>query len=174
MKMNFKQNSVKLAIAAGLVGGSLSVTLPVFAVTGTTDLIVKASIGNACVLTTDELNFSTYDPNASTDHTVSTKIKTTCTNGTTGTIKIGVGLNGTGENTAPTRRMLHTTVSDKYLNYDVYTDEARNVQWNHTDDKALSGTGSETFVTVYGEIPKGQTTAIAGDYKDTLVVTINY
>ena len=177
MKMNFKQNSVKLAIAAGLVGGSVGFTLPAFALAKTSNLLVKASIGNACVVSTDEINFNTYDPNASTDTVAVGKIKTTCTAGAGGTIKIGKGTNGTGTNDAPTRRMATGTGENvKYLSYDVFTDDARLKQWNHTDanSAALAGTGGEVAINVYGKIPKGQTAAIAGDYTDTLVVTVNY
>ena len=176
MKMNFKQNSVKLAIAAGLVGGSVGFTLPAFALATTSNLQVKASIGNACVVSTEQLNFNTYDPNASSDTVAVGKIKTTCTAGASGTIKIGKGTNGTGTNDAPTRRMKHATDATKFLSYDVFTDDARSVQWNHTadGDAALAGTGGEVAINVYGKITKGQTGAIAGDYTDTLVVTVNY
>ena len=176
MKMNLKQNSVKLAIAAGLVVGSVSVTMPAFASTKSKDLVVKASIGNACVVSTVALDFGTYDPNAAEDLNGTGTINTTCTSGASGTIKIGMGTNGTGDNDNPTRRMLHATAAAKYLSYDVFTDDGRLQQWNHTaiGDADLSGTGSEASLTVYGKITKGQTGAIAGDYADTLLVTINY
>jgi len=176
MKMNLKQNSVKLAIAAGLVVGSVSVTMPAFASTKSTNLEVKASIGNACVVSTVALDFGTYDPNAAEALEGTGKIKTTCTSGASGTIKINKGTNGTGDNENPTRRMLHATAAEKYLSYDVFTDDGRTQQWNHTaiGDAELSGTGSEESLTVFGEITVGQTDAIAGDYADTLLVTINY
>jgi spore coat protein U-like protein len=176
MKMNLKQNSVKLAIAAGLVVGSVSVTMPAFASTKSTDLEVKASIGTACVVSTDALDFGTYDPNAAEDLTGTGKINTTCTSGASGTIKIGKGTNGTGDDDTPTRRMLHASEAEKYLSYDVFTNDGRTLQWNHTaiGDADLNGTGSEVSLTVYGKITKGQTGAIAGDYADTLLVTINY
>jgi len=178
MKMNFKQNSVKLAIAAGLLSGSVGFTLPAFAATTTSNLAVKASIGNACVVSTEELNFGTYNPNANQDLAGTGKIKTTCTAGATGTIKIGKGVNAVSDSTdnAPVRRMVHGSNAAKFLSYDVFTDSNGTVQWNHTTegDAALSGTGSEATAIVYGKIAKNQTTAIAGDYTDTLVVTINY
>ena len=178
MKMNFKQNSVKLAIAAGLVGGSVGFTLPAFAVATTSNLLVKASIGNACVVSTEELNFGTYNPNATQDLAGTGKIKTTCTAGATGTIIIGKGANAVTDSTndAPLRRMVHGSNAAKFLSYDVFTDSNHSVQWNHTSEGAadLSGTGSEANAIVYGLIAKNQTTAIAGDYTDTLLVTINY
>tara|TARA_B110001450_G_C17571187_1_gene460854 strand:+ start:145 stop:675 length:531 start_codon:yes stop_codon:yes gene_type:complete len=176
MKMNLKQNSVKLAIAAGLVVGSVSVTMPAFASTKSSNLLVKASIGNACVVSTVELNFGTYDPNAAEAHVGTGKINTTCTSGASGNIKISKGTNGTGDDDNPTRRMLHASAAEKYLSYDVFTDDARTKQWNHTaiGDADLNGTGSEESLTVYGKMTAGQTDAIAGDYADTLLVTINY
>ena len=62
MKMNFKQNSTKLAIVAGILVGSAGLTVPVFADTEDSSMLVTAGIGKNCVIETTNISFGSYDP----------------------------------------------------------------------------------------------------------------
>ena len=96
MKMNFKQNNIKLAIAAGLLVGSAGFTAPVYAATDTSNMDVTANIGMNCILHCRHNLWLEYMP--TTDHasaplTAQGSVTTTCTVGSSGVVIIGQGLN---------------------------------------------------------------------------------
>jgi len=180
MKMNFKQNSVKLAIAAGLVLGSVGFTAPVYASTDTSNMNVTANIDMNCTITTADIAFGEYKPttdHASTALTANGAVSTTCTVGSTGKIIIGQGEHpGSGSSDAvPVRRMALSDDSS-YLNYQVYSDEGRSTAWTNevASGVGYTASGSAQNMTVYGKVAAGQTTAEKGSYADVLVVTVNY
>ena len=94
MKMNFKQNSVKLTIAAGMLVGSAGLTVPAYAATDTSSMNVTTNIGMNCTISTTDIGFGEYKPttdHASTALTANGAVSTTCTVGSTGKIIIGQG-----------------------------------------------------------------------------------
>ena len=191
MKMNFKQNSVKLAIAAGLVIGSAGLTAPAFAedevaappsVTG--QMEVTARIGVACTVTTDDIAFGLYD--AVVTHkdddlkaTTPGKIKQTCTIGSGGTININSGKYAGSDNLVSNRQMktLESISGDQvaFLEYSVHvTDNIGADDWPATGGPAYTGTGTEQITNVYAFVPKNQNKAVKGAYSDELTITITY
>ena len=64
------------------------------------------------------------------------------------------------------------------LAYDLFRDAARLLPWG--DGTTLGarlpgvGTGSAQNLTVYGRIPAAQASAGAGDYGDSVIVTVEY
>lgn len=94
-----------------------------------------------------------------------------CTNRTAWNVGLGDGLNAANG----VRRMKHST-SAIYINYGLYHDSARSIQWGSTvgtDVLSGIGNGNTQTLTVYGRVPTGQT-PIAGSYSDTVVATITY
>jgi len=63
----------------------------------------------------------------------------------------------------------------KYLDYQVYSDAARDTVWGNTipTGVALTGTGVPQSLIVYGSIPSAQVVP-EGDYSDQIYVTISY
>ncbi len=180
MKTNFKQNSVKLAIAAGLVAGAAGLAVPAYAEDGSsssTTMQVTAGIGKNCVIETTNISFGSYDPanvNATDPLDATGTITTTCTIGTAGEIFIDYGDHAVGESTA--RRMLGTNTAG-FLNYEVYSDTDRGTIWAGYNDEtgvAITAAGVGELMTVYGRIPGAQTDAANDSYTDTLTVLVAY
>lgn len=82
-----------------------------------------------------------------------------------------------------TRRMQNQSDTTSFLPYQLYKDNSH-TPWNttgggnNTNDAAGgvkgTGTGDEQKISVYGEIPASTILPAAGNYKDTVVVTIVY
>jgi len=141
----------------------------------TADLTPSASITNACTVTGNPLSFGAYDPIAGTAVDQTTTISVACTNGMTAPpITLGEGLHkATGSTAAAPLRQLNAGTG-KNLTYQLYSDAEVTV-WNNTTGVPVTTVdGSAHDITVYGEIAAGQHTAVAGDYSDTVVVTVTF
>ena len=191
MKMNFKQNNIKLAIAAGLVIGSAGLTVPAFASSPVQkDMDVTASIAVACTLETLDVAFGTYDAlgtNKTAPAKASGSITATCTSGASGKITISegdnkvVGVNDAPSSTpaAPLRQMKTAQTpsagQSQYLLYSLHAaDDASSASWNGTDGVTYVSAGSDIVKTVYGFIPQNQATAMKGSYADQVEISVTY
>ena len=189
MKMNFKQNNIKLAIAAGLVIGSASFTLPAFAEASTPgEMDVTASIAVACSVAIVDVAFGSYDAlgvNKTAAKKASGTITATCTSGASGKITIDEGANkvatGSGASTlaAPMRQMRTDQTpgagQTQYLAYTLHAaDDDSTGQWNGTSGVTYVSAGADVVKTVYGFIPKNQTTSMKGSYSDKVQVSVTY
>jgi spore coat protein U-like protein len=146
--------------------------------TSTTNLSVTASVGGACVVSTNAVSFGSYDPlsaNASAALNGTGTVTVTCTNGTDGTITLGEGANAdSGSSTSvPLRRM--SDGAGNFLSYFLYQDPSRNNVWANTagTGSVHNGDGTSTALTVWGQVTGGQNVP-AGSYSDTVVVTITF
>ena len=177
MKMNFKQNSTKLAFGAGILVGLAGFSVPVFADSATETMLVSAGIGKNCVIETTNISFGSYDPasaHASAHLDATGSITTTCTIGTAGEVLVHYGTNiANAESTA--RRMVGTNTAG-FLGYEVYSDSGRSTIWSGIGDQGIDITaaGVDEVMTVYARIPGGQTDAANDSYTDTLTVTVSY
>ena len=188
MKMNFKQNNIKLAIAAGLVIGSASFTLPAYAGSTPGEMDVTASIAVACSVSVTNINFNAYDAlgvNKDAPAKASGSITATCTSGASGKIIIDEGANkvATGEVTStlalPLRQMKTAQTPSagqtQFLAYTLHTaDDDSTAQWNGTDGVSYVSAGADVVKTVYGFIPKNQITSMKGSYADQVKVNVTY
>lgn len=156
------------AIAAAVsVGAPLSAT----AATATANFVVSATVLSFCSVLATPLLFGNYS-GAQID--ASSTVTVTCTAGTAYT----VGLNaGTGTGATVTQRRMIRTAGTELLNYGLFTDAARAVNWSDTgagNTVAGSGNALPQPLTVYGRIPANQLTATAGVYQDLVTVTVTY
>lgn len=149
-----------------------------FAADATGNLPVSATIAASCRVNSGALNFNTYDPsgvNASTPLQRSGSFRVTCTNTTPGTVKLSQGNNPAGgsSDASPLRRMEGDP--GIYLRYDLYQDASYNTAWGNTagSGKAITGTGSQNTITVYGRVLAGQLVP-PGTYSDTITVTVTF
>jgi spore coat protein U-like protein len=160
-------HKVKIVVIASLLSGGQAVQ----AATDTTTFQVTATVTESCNVTATDLVFGNYDPSVADNEKTST-ITVTCTKGT----DYDIGLNeGTASGaTVTTRKMVGTVDS---LNYSLFSDTNRTVNWGNTvgtDTVAVgSATGAAENHTVYGRIPTGQYVT-AGSYSDTITVTVTY
>ena len=160
--------SIKFFVAA-LV---LVAAVPMFAQTATDNLLVSANVDAVCTITTLPVAFGTYDPASATPLDAAGSLEVTCTRGATGlTVDLAVGANAAGAVT--TTRALYDGVGE-YLDYDLFTDNARTILFGA--GVAIADSTSSTIaqsVPVYGQMPAGQDAAV-GLYTDTVLATINY
>ena len=179
MNIKFNQRYLKIAISAATALGIVAVSMPAYAGTGTSNMTVSSSINTACSISTTNISFGAYDAvvaNASAALTAAGGVSSTCTVGAGGYIKIGQGLNASSDSSDadPDRRMVHATDGTKFLNYEVFSDSDRSVEWENATGVTYTGTGSAQALAVCGSVTAAQASAIAGSYSDTLTVTINY
>jgi spore coat protein U-like protein len=140
-----------------------------FASTTTTTFGVSATVQATCLVSATAIGFGTYTgvaiPTTST-------VSVTCTNTTPYNVGLSAGL-GTGA-TVTTRKM--TGPAGALLNYAMYSDTLRTVNWGQTigtDTVTGTGNGSAQAITVYGQLAAGQYLA-PGLYSDTITATVTW
>lgn len=137
-----------------------------------TDLIVTATVAPTCRASTTPVAFGNIDITLNQAFLATGGLSVTCTAGTAweAGINEGQGLNATNE-------LLNMTGAQGNMNYNLYTDAARTTKWQDPGSAnvmAGMGTGSAQLKTVYGKVATGQTTLPAGNYADTVIVTVTY
>jgi spore coat protein U-like protein len=160
-----------LALLAALSAGLLSARANAASVTAT--FTVTATITPACTIQASELNFGSY-ADAQVDG--QSTITVTCTNTTGWEVALNEGSSAGA--TIGNRRM--TGPGPSSLNYGLFTDAARTINWG--DRPALpgqntvsgTGTGAGQALTVFGRIPAGQRTPRPGTFLDTITATITF
>lgn len=155
-------------IAIGVAAIAATVSTPALAGTATGTVEVSLTVSSACSVTAEPLAFGTV---SAFDNDIDASSPTTvkCTPGAPYTVYLDYGLNPTG-----TQRKLKSTTSATTVSYDLYSDSGRTAVWGGVL-AGITGTGdgSDQARTIYGRIPT-QTAVGAGDYKDTVTVTVNY
>jgi len=116
--------------------------------------------------------FGNYTSSAVSETT--STITVTCTAGTG--YDIGLDAGGAAGAGVTTRQMSGTTVTTARLNYFLFSDSGRTVNWGNavgTDTVHLTAGAVPIISTVYGRVPAGQ--FVAPDaYLDTINVTVTY
>jgi len=139
--------------------------------TTTTTFAVSANIPVSCTVSAVPLTFGNY---TGLVLPVTTTVSATCTNGHAYNIGLDAGI-GSGA-TVAIRKMTGGGASSSTLNYSLYQDSGHTTVWGNTpgtNTVSSTGTGVQQNFTVYGQIPAGQT-SVAGNYVDTITVTVNF
>jgi spore coat protein U-like protein len=155
-----------LIAATAFVGFSPSAVL---AATATTTFQVSATVAATCVLSATNLAFGSY---SGVQSDITSTVTATCTNTTPYTIGLSAGAS-TGA-LVTTRAM--TGPAGALLNYSMFRDSARSLNWGNTaptDTVGGTGNGSGQALTVYGRIAAGQYVA-PGAYTDTITATVTF
>jgi spore coat protein U-like protein len=132
-----------------------------------------ACFGEACTVTGTVMNFGIYNPRLLTPTLTTGTITFSCTASIPVEIKF-YGVNGSGRDGA------YLTSRHHRLNYRLFLDPARMAPLgdglNGTQYYTNPAPPANTVVTVpiFGEIPSGQSDAVAGAYADTLTLEIDY
>ena len=163
-------------ISFGLaVGAAIAFLAPVNivqAATATTTFAVTATVLKFCTVVATPMVFGNYT--SSTDAVSTSEITVTCTNGTP--YDIGLDAGTAAGATVTTRQMSGTTVTAARLNYFLYSDTGRTVNWGNTvntDTVHITAGATPIISTVFGRVPSGQ--FVAPDaYLDTIAVTVTY
>jgi spore coat protein U-like protein len=160
-----------LAAGSALAAGIVLAPSGAQAATATDTMTVTATVQSACILTANPLAFGNYNPTSSANVDASTTVLVTCTQGTAYNVGLGAGA-GSGATTT-TRKL---TSSGHTLNYTLYQDASRSINWGNTvatDTVSATAGLTATTHTVYGRIAGSQNTT-AGSYTDSVTVTVTY
>lgn len=145
---------------AGTATGTLSVTANVV------DTCTVAATGNL-------LAFGAY---TGAVNNTNGSLSLTCTDGDTYTVALNIG---TGSGASFTNRILTNPSPAGTLQYNIYTTAGRTVVWGDgtgtTATVPGTGTGALQTLTVFGQIPAGQTATVTpGNYTDTVTITVTF
>jgi spore coat protein U-like protein len=135
----------------------------------TTTFRVIANPQATCTISANNLNFGTYTQ-LQLDGT--TTLSATCTSGAPYTIGLDQGVSAGASVTS--RKM--TGPGGAALNYGLFQDSARTLNWGNTigtDTVATTGTGVGQTFTVYGRVPASQLAA-PGTYTDTITAILTF
>jgi spore coat protein U-like protein len=159
----------------GILGCAVLLSSAALAVTATANLTSSASITDTCSITGNSIAFGAYNPFTGVAVAQSATISVTCVTGMPPPpITMGQGLHAQASSTeaVPLRQL---NVGTANLTYNLYSNALATVPWeNVTGVTSPVPTGSAQNMTVYGKIDAGQTTAIAGNYTDTVIVTVTF
>ncbi len=159
------------AIAVGVL--ALGVAQSANAATTSATFAVTASVTANCTISASPLAFGAYTGAVVNNQTT---LSVTCTNTTP--YSIGLSAGGSTGATVTTRKMTGAASTANTLNYALYRDSARSLNWGVTttgtpDVLAGTGSGLAQSITVYGQIPATQNVA-PDNYSDTITATVNY
>lgn len=144
---------------------------PASAGTASATFQVTADVLAACSVSATTLNFANYTSSAGNKDVQST-VSVTCSNGTT----YNVGLNEGASTGATVSARAMTGPASALLNYSLFSDSGRTVNWGNTvptDTVGGTGSGAAQTLNVYGRIPGSQYVAI-GHYTDTITATVTF
>ncbi len=161
---------------AGLLtgcGASLLATAPAHAASGqaTYTMPVTTTVINGCTISATPLSWVLLvPPNGNVDTTATITLQ--CTPNLNYTIDIDDGLYPQGNS----NRRVFNASANAYIRYDVYKDPPRSKIWGKgaaNNYPGNSGPTGLTVLTVYGRLTSART-LVAGGYRDTLTITVNY
>ncbi len=138
---------------------------------GTFPFTASASVDSRCnpVFSVEDVDFGTHGLLNSAIVTTAT-VSPQCTNTTPYQIGLNNGQNALGN----VRRM--RSPAGNFVSYELYRNNGRTLRWGNavnSDTVNQTGSGSPQSTTMYGRVP-AQTSAPAGNYSDTVTVTITY
>lgn len=173
MSATNKQTSMKqISVVIATLISSLFFAQSAFAETASTNMQVTAVVKSSCVVSNATMNFGTYDPagaNSNQDLKALGNISVKCTAGTSATISLSSGNQGSGAS----RAMMSADGKDR-LSYQIYTDSNNSTVWNETNKvNYVASSANQANLNVYGKIPANQQVS-DGVYSDTVNVVVNF
>lgn len=132
---------------------------------------VSAYVPPACTITADDLQFPVISGFLTSATDQNSALHLQCVSGTQYKVGLDNGINASGS----TRRMAGP--SGHTIAYELYRDPARTARWGNSvgvDTVNNTASGNPETLTIYGRVPAQAATPSAGDYSDTVTVTITY
>jgi spore coat protein U-like protein len=174
---SIRGKSMNNILRRGAAAASLVVAFaaaPAFAADASSSLDVNATVAANCTVSASAVAFGDVDVTSGQAVQGTGSVSVTCTSGTAWTAAADAGA-GSGADLA-VRKMADGA---NLLNYKLFIDSARTQVWGDGVEGATatfsdSGTGTAQTKTVYGLIPASQTGVPAGEYADTVQVTVSY
>ena len=144
--------------------------------TATANLTSTATVTASCLIAANPMAFGAYDPLTGGGQAVfqTTTISVQCTNGMDAppiTMDQGQNPQTGSTGTTPLRQMINGAA---LLTYNLYSEDSYAAVWGTAGITSPNPNGAAQNMTVYGKIDGGQTTVPAGNYTDTVVVTVTF
>lgn len=158
--------------AVGFAGCLLAAGTPALAGKATNTLPVDLTVAPGCSLQTHPLMFVASNALIDLDIDATAILTVKCTPNTPFSVDIDDGLHPKGNN----KRRMFSAASNRFIDYNVFVDTQRSNIWGKGATKNVkgnSGSGAPIDIPIYGRVPSA-ILITAGDYKDTLVVTLNF
>jgi spore coat protein U-like protein len=146
---------------------------PAFAGQATNTLPVRVQVYTGCSLVTRPLTFDATGIVGTNPIDATTTITVRCTPNTDFDVDIDTGLYANG---ASANRRMFSASTNSYVSYDVFRDSPRSNVWGRGKTRNVagnSGSGAPLDIVLYGRV-QNTGKIVAGDYKDTLLVTLNF
>lgn len=159
--MKFNRITVALFTTAAMLSGHQAQ-----AATASANFDVSIQVMATCSISASSMPFTSITTGTTTNTDASSTLTLNCSNGTPYAVALDNGTNFQGG-----RRL---TNGSSFISYNLYSDSGRSTQWNSSNTKAGTGSGSDQSLTVYGRIPSGQSVLNTGTYVDTIVATVTY
>lgn len=131
----------------------------------TSNVLVSATVTKACTIVADPIGFGLYDPTSASDVFAQGNVTFTCTVGTPATVTLDNGQHFGGA-------MRGMAIGTNVLPYQIYSDSVHSAVF--TTSLSQNAVAGGNTVVMYGKLPAGTTSVIAGVYKDTVVATLNF
>lgn len=145
---------------------------PAFATTANGTMAVSAIVLESCSVVSTPMLFGSLTDVGSSNVDSTATLTLTCTPNA----DYYIGMNDGVNSTSGQRRLKHT-VNAEFLDYNVFIDAARSQPWGNvagTNTKSGTAPLGTAVHTVYGQIPAGVAGVSAGDYSDTVTVTVTF
>lgn len=175
----FKSSFVQLSALILMLSASTYLSVSgADAATATGTLGVSIKIVGGCVINSvDDITFADTDLIANPTPTANGAVHVTCTSGHSYTIGLGAG-SGSGATVAERKMTIQGGGSDT-ISYSLYQDSGYATVWGDTTSGSpnvvgSTGTGTPQDFIVYGKIIAPGAAPVAGDYSDTVAVTVTY
>jgi spore coat protein U-like protein len=143
--------------------------------TATGTLSVTANVVDTCTVAASG-NLLAFGAYTGAVNNTNGSLSLTCTDGDTYTVALNIG---TGSGASFANRVLTNPSPAGTMDYNIYTTSARTTVWGDgtgtTATVPGTGTGALQTLTVFGQIPAGQTATVTpGNYTDTVTITVTF
>jgi len=173
MRNTFQLRPLSSALIAAITLATATFGANSYAAQSTGAFAVTASVTASCTVSGSPLAFGDFNALGGNVDGTST-LTATCTNGSPYTIGLSAGTSAGA--TVTTRKLTHTDAI-ALLDYTLSPVASGGTNWDligGTTTAAGTGSGEAQEITVFGQIPAGQTGAIVGAYSDTITATIDF
>lgn len=130
--------------------------------------------GQDCLVDTTEVSFGIYDTFSKAPLDATGRVTVVCDGAFRFSVKLDKGQNSLGSFNP---RVMRAAGAEVGLNYNLFTNSARQIIWGDDTGNTRMSTGAADRVqaplTVYGRIPAGQRIP-AGNYTDRINVTVEW
>jgi spore coat protein U-like protein len=157
----------------GLAAIAAFASTPALAATASNTMPVLVNVINSCTIAATPMDFGTLTGVGGVNVDSTSTVSLVCTQGAAYNVAMNLGVNAVGTQ----RNLVNTTDATKKIPYALYTNAARSAPWGQTSGTdTVSGTAASgpVSLTAYGRIPSTATSVPAGDYNDTVTVTVTF